>query len=154
MDFTFDFLHGNLNGYSLPLSIVYTYTDAQFQSSFNSDFDGWGSGVEKGDQLPYIAQNQLAINASLECKSLDFTFSSKYVGEMRTTAGKGDVAQQNRIDAQLVIDLSANVHLTKQLSLFTAARNITNQIYLVSRRPAGLRPGMPRNFQLGVKAIF
>ena len=42
----------------------------------------------------------------------------------------------------------------QHFNLFANTLNITNEIYSVARRPAGLRPGMPRAFNLGIKANF
>jgi Fe(3+) dicitrate transport protein len=153
LDIAYDLLLDSNSKFSFPVSVVYSYTDAEFRSTFNSEFEGWGS-VRTGDELPYLAKHQLAINLGLDHKIFDFNISSKYVGEMRATAGSGEISRENKIGSQMVIDISSNVHVSRNLTLFGSIRNITDQTYLVSRRPAGLRPGMPRNFQLGVKAVF
>ena len=42
----------------------------------------------------------------------------------------------------------------KNISLFANATNLTDEVYGVARRPAGLRPGMPAAFNIGLKAGF
>lgn len=137
----------------LPIQLSYTYTDAYFTNSFESGFDAWGS-VENGDKLPYIAPHQLVFNAGLEHSKFAFNLSSKYTDAMRTIAGQGEVPFNERTDSSLIFDASFQYNFSWQLSLFTSAYNLTDVNYIVSRRPAGVRPGLPRTFTLGVKANF
>ncbi|MDH5474333.1 MAG: hypothetical protein OEX22_01430, partial [Cyclobacteriaceae bacterium] len=65
-----------------------------------------------------------------------------------------EIAMDNKIDSQMMIDVSSNVFVSRNITLFGSIRNVTNESFIVSRRPAGLRPGMPRNFQIGLKAVF
>ncbi|MCF6222504.1 MAG: TonB-dependent receptor [Flavobacteriaceae bacterium] len=139
--------------YSLPFSIVYTYTDARFQNDFDSDFDGWGT-VESGDAFPYLANNQFTLILGLEHQKFSVNLSGKYQGDMRTNPGQGTIPSDEIINSNFIIDASANYILNKNISLFTTATNLTDEIYLVARRPAGLRPGMPRAFNFGLKVNF
>lgn len=152
-DVSYDFLYGKSVKFSWPISIAYTFTDAEFRNSFESDFDGWGN-VTSGDELPYLSKHQFAINMGVENEKFNFNISSKYVDEMRATAGSGEIAMDNKIDSQMMIDVSSNVFVSRNITLFGSIRNVTNESFIVSRRPAGLRPGMPRNFQIGLKAVF
>jgi len=138
---------------NLPITIVYTYTDAKFQNDFESDFGGWGK-VSAGDQFPYLANNQLTLILGLEHPQFSFNVSGKYLGEMRTLPGQGEIPLNEKIESYLVIDSSANYILHKNISIFANATNLTNKIYVASRRPAGLRSGMPRAFNIGLKATF
>lgn len=138
---------------NLPITIVYTYTDAKFQNDFESDFGGWGK-VSAGDQFPYLANNQLTLILGLEHPQFSFNVSGKYLGEMRTLPGQGKIPINEKIESYLVIDSSANYILHKNISIFANATNLTNKVYVASRRPAGLRSGMPRAFNIGLKATF
>ncbi|AMC12181.1 TonB-dependent receptor [Lutibacter profundi] len=138
---------------NLPITIVYTYTDAKFQNDFESDFGGWGK-VSAGDQFPYLANNQLTLILGLEHPQFSFNVSGKYLGEMRTLPGQGKIPLNEKIESYLVIDSSANYILHKNISIFANATNLTNKVYVASRRPAGLRSGMPRAFNIGLKATF
>ena len=139
--------------FTVPIGLAYTLTNSEFQNSFESDFDGWGD-VEEGDELPYIAKHQFALNIGVEHTKFNVNLSSKYVSRMRTEAGQGDLQDSFSTDSQFVVDLSTNYHMTNRISLFGSLNNLTDQVYSVSRRPAGLRPGMPRSFMLGVIARF
>jgi Fe(3+) dicitrate transport protein len=136
--------------YALPITFNYTYTNATFQNDFESEFDPWGS-VETGDEMPYIPQHQFAFNVSFEHRKFNINYSSKFVSEMRTVAGQGTISDPEMIPAYYVGDISANVKLNKFLTLQGSVFNIFNNVYAVSRRPAGLRPGMPLSFRAGLK---
>jgi len=138
--------------YNMPFTLVYTYTDATFQSDFDSDFDAWGE-VEAGDHLPYISAHQMSFSLGIENKAFRATLSGKYVDEMRTEAGNSDDASP-MTDSQFIIDLGGNYIMSKNMSLFANITNLTDQINVVAMRPAGLRPGMPRAFNIGVKVTF
>ena len=149
----YEILHGTNSKFGLPLSIAYTYTNAEFRNSFESDFDAWGS-VSPGDQLPYLANHRLSINMSLEHSKFNVNLNTNYVAGMRTVAGQGDLSLGEHIDERLIADISANIHLSPNLTLTGTINNVTDKGYLVSTRPAGLRPGISRNFKVGLSATF
>jgi len=74
--------------------------------------------------------------------------------EMRTKAGQGDIPDNEKTDAYFVLDASVSYLMHKNVALFANATNLTDEMYAVARRPAGLRPGMPRAFNVGIKANF
>lgn len=139
--------------FSLPLAIVYTYTDAVFKNSFVSTFEDWGT-VTAGDQFPYLANNQFTFILGIDHRKFNVSVSGRYMDVMRTNPGQGEIPANEKTDSYFILDASANYWLHKNISLFTNCTNITNEVYLVSRRPAGLRPGMPRAFTFGLKANF
>lgn len=139
--------------FSLPLAIAYTYTDATFKNSFVSSFEDWGT-VNAGDEFPYLAQNQLTVSAGIEHRLFSFNLSGRYMDAMRTAPGQGAMIASEKTDAYFVLDASASCNLQKNISIFASATNLSNEVYVVARRPAGLRPGMPRAFNIGLKANF
>ncbi len=152
-ELNYDLLSSANTPLSLPVGITYTLTEGVFQNSFESEFEGWGT-VEEGDQLPYLPKHQLALFAGLESGMFSVNLSTKYQSALRTVPGQGDIPLDESTDSQFVVDFSTNYTLHKNLTLFGSIRNLTNQVYNVARRPAGLRPGMPRSFIVGLKAQF
>jgi Fe(3+) dicitrate transport protein len=151
---TYDLLSGqNQSAFSLPVSVVYTYTDAVFLNDFDSEFEGWGT-IHSGDHFPYLATHQWALILGLEHRRFSVNLSGRYSDAMRTVPGQGEIPFNEGTDKYFVIDASANYMLHKNISLFANATNLTAQVYNVARRPAGLRPGMPRAFNIGIKATF
>ncbi|GIV80399.1 MAG: TonB-dependent receptor [Litorilinea sp.] len=138
---------------SLPLTVSYTYTKATFQNAFESDFEPWGT-VEKGDELPYLPHHQLALGLGLEHGRLGVHLNGRYVSRMRTEAGQGDYLERESVDPHFVVDASADYRLSLNVKLFASVRNLTDASYIVARRPAGVRPGLPQTFLFGVKTLF
>jgi len=139
---------------TLPVGFNYTYTDSEFKTSFETSFADWEPFVEAGDALPYIPKQQFTGRVSMVWESLSLDLSGNYVDEMRTNAGTGPIPENQRIESHLVFDLSAQYRFSQGFQAFLQLRNATDEAYAVSRRPYGLRPGLPRTFVLGLSAKF
>ncbi|MEQ9402527.1 MAG: TonB-dependent receptor [Cyclobacteriaceae bacterium] len=142
-------LLGKNKKFSLPINLAFTYTNAKFTSDFESDFEEWGT-VESGFRLPYIAENQLNLGATLKHQRFALNLGSKYQSALRTSPGTGEIPQGNKVDAFFVSDISLNIFLNEWTTFNTSVTNLFDNQYEVARRPAGLRPGMPRAFKVGV----
>jgi len=135
---------------SLPLRVAYTFTRAEFRSSFASEFEPWGT-VAFGDELPYVPQHQLYAAIGFGRANWKVDFESNYVAAMRTQAGSGPIPRLFSTDARWVLDATAEYGLTEGTRLFVAVQNLTNNEYVVARHPAGARPGLPRTFTGGLR---
>lgn len=136
----------------LPIDVAYTFTRATFQTSFDSDFDAWGS-VEKGDRLPYLPTHQLSGSIGVADAAWSLTLTAAGTSAMRTEAGSGDLDERRATDRFLVLNLQAEHELPGLVggSLYGGIQNLTDRHYVVARRPAGARPGLPRTVFLGVR---
>ncbi len=152
-DITYDLTGLFHSRISMPLTFQYTFTHATFQNDFESEYEPWGD-VTKGDQLPYIPNHQFTFNLGVYYKRITFDFSSKYVGQMRTKPGMGKIEPEELIPHHFICDVSAKYKIVNFLELYAGVYNLFNQVYVVARRPAGLRPGMPQHFRFGIKAYF
>ena len=144
------------SGFRIPARIAYTFTDAEFKSSFESKFGPW-SNVTAGDELPYLAKHQFYASLGLEKAQWRLRLDVNSSSAMRTRAGRGSIPPLQATDAHVVFNLSGEYDLTaegKGPSLFLSLRNLTNQEYIVARRPAGARPGLPRTAMGGIKFKF
>ena len=134
----------------VPLSIEYTWTpEAEFDSAFESDFDPWGD-VQVGDELPYIPEQQLRAAASLVAERWRINVAANFVGKMRTKAGQGPFDPQETIDSHTVWDVVASWQFTDSFSSYVKVDNLFDETYIAARRPAGVRPGLPRTAYLGL----
>jgi len=149
----YDFVQSQQAKFRIPLTLVYTFTDAKFKNDFDSQFDPWGE-VKKGDELPYISNHQLALGISFDHEKFSLNFTGKYSDKMRTEAGQGDIPSDKSTDNSLIGDVSIHYKLNTRISIIGGIKNITNQVYSVSRRPSGLRPGLPRSITIGLNASF
>ncbi|WP_276390224.1 TonB-dependent receptor family protein [Eudoraea chungangensis] len=142
-------LLGNNDKLNLPITLAYTYTYTEFQSSFDSPNDIWGE-VEAGDELPYIPKNQFNTMISLEHPSFQINLSGRFNGEFRTKAGSGSIPTDELVPSNFVIDLSGEYYINKHFSVNGRIINLLDEAYAVSRVPAGLRPGHPFGAYLGI----
>jgi Fe(3+) dicitrate transport protein len=137
----YDFLANNVN-FSLPLTMTYTFTDAEFQNTFDSNVGIWGE-VASGDEVPYISRHQFNAGLSFIAEKFEAHANARYRGEFRTLAGTGDIPSNEKVGSNFILDISAKYHLTDNFSLTTNVINMLDTEYEVSRVPAGLRPGHP-----------
>jgi len=134
----------------VPLGLRYTWTnEAQFNSSFDSGYDPWGS-VEAGDELPYIPEHQWRLSAGLEATQWRVNIAASYIGAVRTKAGQGALDLHYSIDSHVVMDFIASWEFTSKLSSYLKVDNLLDETYIAARRPAGVRPGLPRTAYLGL----
>jgi Fe(3+) dicitrate transport protein len=137
----------------IPIHVNYTFTSAEFQNSFESGYDPWGT-VAEGDQMPYLPKHQFNVGLDAIYKNLSVNFSGTGTSKMRTIAGSEDIDLVPNTDSYFLIDISASYQITSTTQFVFDVRNLTDRTYLVSRRPAGLRPGLPRMIQAGIKLTF
>jgi Fe(3+) dicitrate transport protein len=140
--------------FKIPVYGSYTFTDAEFRSTFKSDYYG---NVQSGDQIPYIAPNQFAVGAGVEHDNYGkFLLRSYYVESMLTQpAPNADITKAPSTDSYFVLDAHVeSPDLGKGLRLYVDVTNILDNEYIVAWRPAGARPGAPRTALGGVKFTF
>ncbi|MBT8108200.1 MAG: TonB-dependent receptor [Gammaproteobacteria bacterium] len=136
--------------YAFPFSLRYTWTtEAEFRNAFDSSFDPWGQ-VEVGDQLPYIPQHQLRLAAGLEHERFSANLAANFVGKMRTRAGQGAYLPGESIDSHMIVDFIAAFNFTQNLATYIKLDNLLDETYVAARRPAGVRPGLPRTAYVGI----
>ncbi|MBO1254266.1 TonB-dependent receptor [Alteromonas sp. 5E99-2] len=137
----------------IPFNVAYTFTESEFQTSFDSDFSQWGS-VTAGDELPYLPNHILAIRVGAHWNDLRVELAYKYIDEMIETAGLGEALSGASTESLSVFDLSGTYSVNNQLSLYAKLDNVTDEQEIVSRRPFGARPNKPRQAIVGVKYAF
>ncbi len=139
-------------GFQVPLRFAYTYSSAEFQNSFASNFKPWGN-VLANDQVPYIPEHQLSGSIGFETGRFGSELAASVIGDVRTQAGQGPIPVSERVDGRTVWDASFWFEPVPKIRLGVSARNLTDNVYAAARRPVGMRPGMPRTvlFSVAVK---
>jgi Fe(3+) dicitrate transport protein len=135
---------------ALPGRLAYTFTDARFLNEFDSADPILGS-VVPGDYVPYIPMHQLTASIGVEAPRWGVNLGGTFVDAMREVAGQGEPASGQATDAYFVLDASISARPWRFLTLYVNGRNLTNQAYIVGRRPYGARPGAPLTIQGGFK---
>ena len=142
------------NGIEIPVSFQYTWTSkAEFGTSFESGFDGWGD-VVKGDRLPYMPSSQLRASVGAIGERLSANLSASYASESRALAGQGGIPGNQLIEARWVIDAISNYKVNDEVSAYVKIDNLFDTTYVAARRPAGIRPGMERQVSVGINIQF
>jgi Fe(3+) dicitrate transport protein len=135
------------------VSATYTYTGSHFRSSFTSDSPQL-TDVERGDQLPYVPRHVLSVALGAGGQYWGVFPSLSYLSDMRDVAGQGPIPAAERIPQYYVIDVATQGHPTKRSTIYLNFQNLTNNVYMVSRRPFGTRPGLPFQLMAGFKYHF
>ena len=141
------------NKFKLPITLGYTLTDTKFLNNFDSTNEVWGE-INYGDEIPYISKHQLNATIGLEHKKFEINISSRFNGAFRTIAGQGEIPKKYSVPNNTIIDFASKYIYNKHLSITGNINNLFNTTYLVSRVPAGLRPGMPFSASIGLMAQF
>ncbi len=149
----YDFLRNGSGNLRFPVTFSYTLTNTRFDSDFDSQVEIYGE-VSKGDQIPYIPENQFNVTASLEGNRFNLSLSGRYTDEFRTMAGTGTIPENFKIGSNFIVDAAARYFYTPRVTFFTNMMNVFDSKYEVARTPAGLRPGAPFMINAGVGYSF
>ena len=134
----------------LPVSVAYTFTRGNFESSFSSQDPIYGN-VTDGDEIPYLPKHQVNATLAAELPRVSAYIAFGYVSRMREEAGQELLDDTLATDKQKWIDVGAQARVVGPLKLYANWRNILNERDIVSRRPYGARPNAPSWLQVGAK---
>ena len=134
----------------MPFELAWTNTDSEFKESF----DGFWGDVSQGDELPYLPDTMISLNLGLNVDKLSANISMKKTSEMRTVAGSGSISGSSATNELTIIDLGMRYALKDNITLSVGINNFMDDDGIVSRRPYGARPTMPRSYSLGVDYTF
>ena len=140
---------GNLQ---LPLTLSYTYTDAEFKSSFVGA-SVWGT-VEEGDKLPNLPEHQLQLGAGIMLPNgFGADLRLRYFDDSCATAACNEFEE---IDSYHAIDLSAYYDWNERTRVYLTVDNVTDEDdNIIARQPkAGARGQKPRTVMAGVRFDF
>jgi Fe(3+) dicitrate transport protein len=140
-------------GLTFPAGASYTLSASSFRTAFQSGNPEWGD-VQVGDELPYLPEHQLTVNAGVRGERWELAASTRHTSAMRDVAGQGEVAAADRTEAAHVLDLAASVDFARWGKVYATVDNVLDHAAIVSRRPYGARPGVPRLFVVGYKQTF
>jgi Fe(3+) dicitrate transport protein len=146
-----------LAAYHVPLAFTYTYSNGQFKEDFtdtNGVFGEEGQEIKAGYELAYLPAHKLNLQAGINYEKWTLNSSVLYQSDMRTISGEGSIPEAQKIPAYWVVDLSATYQVLSDLELYGSLDNVLDEVYLVSSKPYGYRPGKPQSINFGVKYQF
>jgi Fe(3+) dicitrate transport protein len=114
----------------------------------------------KNNKLPYASSIMMNNGIEFESKNKHgFRLSGNYVGkqfadELNTANPSGD-GRIGLIPPRYITDATFfTKHPTKNITATLSIKNITNERYIASRRPQGIRVGIDRQIIAGVEIIW
>ncbi len=139
--------------YRFPVYATYTFTDAEFRSTFTSESYG---KVTSGDRIPYIAEHQFAVGVGVEHDRYGkLLFRSYFVDSMLTQPNVLGDTVAPKTDAYYVVDMHVeSPEIKRGVNLYLDVTNLFDNQYIVAWRPAGARPGMPLTVLGGIRFGF
>ena len=138
-------------GFGLPVFANYTYTQAEFDDTFDSELYG---AVTSGDPIPYIAEHQAAAGIGIEYEKVALNLGMHYVDSMPTAAAAEGRRGGPKTDSYVVFDLEGSYQIKDGVKIFGVIENLLDDEYIVALRPAGARPGRPQTIMAGFKVSF
>lgn len=149
--------------FNVILSSNITFGNAIFNSDrYITEITGNDTSIVnvKNNKLPYAPD--ISFNSSVEIKSpfgADLIISGNYTGKQFTdelnTVNASNDGLTGEIEPRLILDVTARYNL-KQINtgFFVSVKNLTDKIYIASRRPQGIKTGTPRIFSAGFEFKF
>lgn len=142
--------HVDKIGLAFNWHLRYTYTyEAAFKAEF-ANIDGALGAIEAGDELPYIPDQQVQVGAGVRRSKWGINLTGNFSSETRTRPGQGSIPVTEGTDASFILDLIADYRVSDALRVYVKIDNMTDEVNVVARRPAGVRPNAPRAFGVGV----
>lgn len=142
-------------GHSIEAYFSGTYSDA----FYNADrFIGAGDAVNiRGNRLPYAprwmysAALQYAAPFGLQGRVTVNGQSAQFTDELNTTTPSAD-GETGLIEGRFTMDGSLSYTLPNgKWSFIAGVKNLTNERFIATRRPQGIRVNVPRFFSLGLE---
>ena len=133
----------------MPLSLSYTWVPvAEFVD-----------GKYKGNRLPYAPEHSITASLRLELPfGLTGMFSANYVSQQTADKGETITPSTNGLVGLIEGRLLLNARLAytfrvrdRSIGVFIAGKNLTNVVYITSRRPQGIRVGEPLRIFGGIQ---
>ncbi|MGH7418281.1 MAG: TonB-dependent receptor domain-containing protein, partial [Candidatus Rokuibacteriota bacterium] len=122
----------------------------------------FSSGIYAGDRLPYAPEHNLSVLLGYRHRRgfsvhLDGARVGDQFGDNRQTRAGSPDGTVGLLPAYWVWNLSAGREFSRErftMSPFVSIKNLADRIYISSRAPQGIQPGMFRQVNAGIKFRF
>ena len=157
--FQIDFgkMSGLKNSYTFESSI--TVQNSEYSNNRFISVSGTTVNV-KGNKLPYSTNLMIwnALGMNLQ-NGFGFRVSGNYIGSQFTDEINSEIPSANgrtgKISSRYIVDANAYYRIPKtNASLNLSVKNLTDQRYISSRRPEGIRVGLPRLITAGFEIFL
>ena len=153
---SFDLGKAMVKNYSLVVASNATIISSRYDADRFISATGMKTNI-KNNKLPYapsfIFNNSIEFESS---KGAGFRLSGNFTGkqfadELNTVAASAD-GRIGLINSRYIMDFTGFIKLPKKDIVFNlAVKNLTNERYIASRRPQGIRVGIDRQIVAGIE---
>jgi len=135
-----------------------TYVESTFQKDRFLEKDGSTINI-KNNKLPYAPSWMFIPSISFEWKNkLGFTFYGHHVSQQfadeLNTISPDPLGLIGLIPARTLFDATAFYQVNKKIRIHLSAKNLTNERFIASRRPQGIKVGLDRFVTGGIDLKF
>jgi len=146
-------------GFTLRTDVAYTFADARFSRERLLERGGDTINIE-GNHLPYAPRHLLTLSGTLGLRNglqlrVDgLLVSEQFADNFETRDGTAN-GRNGIIPAYAVWNASATWDIPgTPVSALASVKNLLGTWYISSRRPEGIKPGLPRLIQTGIEWRF
>ncbi len=146
--------------YGIDIRANATYVNAEFSEDRFVSHQGESINV-KGNTVPYAPELLLSTTVAVQTPfdfglSLTGTYIGKQFGDALNLETGSLNGRQGPIEAHFVIDARAtyNLPVVDNAVVSLSVKNLLDERYIVSRRPQGIRVGLPRFISAGIDWKF
>jgi Fe(3+) dicitrate transport protein len=146
--------------WSLTAGLRHTWVDARFSADRFIQAPGGDTLNVRGNRLPYAPEHLLSWTFGYEHPrglrlGVDgLRVGSQFADNFETVAPTAN-GRNGRIPAYTVWNASAGLRLPYAgMEVYGTLKNLAGATYVASRRPEGIKPGLPRMLQVGLRTGF
>jgi Fe(3+) dicitrate transport protein len=143
--------------FRLALDLRHTYVRATFSADRFMPTSAGDTVNVRGNRLPYAPEHLVGGGVTLDFPvGLLLRTDVVYTGDQfsdnfETTLSRPD-GQVGTIPAHTVWNAAVALRLPRGAELFGTVKNVLDSTYIASRRPEGIKPGLPRTLSIGLRA--
>ncbi len=141
--------------WSFRTDMRYTYSDARFARDRFIQAPSGDTVNVNGNRLPYAPEHLVALSALVTLPSsltlkVDAVRVSEQFADNFETATSSPNGRNGAIPAQTVWNVAGSYHIPgTRISAVGSVKNLFDNLYVASRRPEGIKPGLFRQVNLG-----
>jgi Fe(3+) dicitrate transport protein len=150
---TVDFGKATELGFGIPVSVSYTYVDARRLGKWDGEIAKTG-----GKQLPYAPHHQMTGRFGFDhplgvIAEIDGTFlSSQFADVQNFVLPSNSDGTNGQIPGRFILDAQIRyTYAPLKLAFYLTGKNLLNTIYIATRTPSGIQPGLVRQILGGVQ---
>ena len=146
------------NGWTLPLTASYTWTDAEISKDSDEYLESDGqSGLAAGDNFAYLPEQVFALTTGIDSGAAwRVNLTAAYQDEMcvNNSCNRAATSSYDYTESLWVLDAAAHYDFTDDFVGYLKIDNLLDKQAIVNRAPDGARANRPRTASVGMTYRF